>query len=170
MTDAQAVPACSSLTGRERWCKVMYATITLAPIIGSFLFNHEFRNGGHLHLWGCPSLHWLGIPCPAWGLTRSFMAIARGELDVAIAYNLFGPVVFLGFCIATVHLLTEAVQGQKLRPMYVRLAATPGVQLLFFLLLFGYHATRLHALAQTGELSASIHQSPLGQSILLWWL
>ncbi len=25
---------------------------------------------------GCPLLHYLGIPCPGWGLTRSFQAIA----------------------------------------------------------------------------------------------
>lgn len=154
-----------ALGKRQRWMRLVYSTIAVAPIVGSFVFNHEFNGGVKLHLWGCPSLHWVGIPCPAWGMTRSFMAIARGDLVTAIDYNLFGPLIFLGFCLATVHLFIEFIQRRKLRPFYVRLAAQPKVQLLAFLLLFGYHATRLYALAQTGELSAAIHASPLGQTL-----
>jgi hypothetical protein len=92
------------------------------------------------------------------------MAIARGDLAAATNYNLFGPVVFLGFCIATIHLFIEFIQRRKLRPLYVRLAAQPRVQLIAFLLLVGYHATRLYSLAQTGELSATIYASPFGQT------
>jgi hypothetical protein len=144
--------------------RLVYSAIAFAPIAGSFVFNHELNGGVKLHLWGCPSLHWVGIPCPAWGMTRSFMAIARGDLAAATNYNLFGPVVFLGFCIATIHLFIEFIQRRKLRPLYVRLAAQPRVQLIAFLLLVGYHATRLYSLAQTGELSATIYASQFGQT------
>lgn len=42
-----------------------------------------------------------GLPCPACGLTRSFVATAHGQFDLAFAQHLFGPLLFAG-CIALV--------------------------------------------------------------------
>ncbi len=35
-----------------------------------------------------------GVPCPGCGLTRGFVAIGHGLLDVALDYNLLAPVLF----------------------------------------------------------------------------
>src|ERR1041385_2394488 len=37
----------------------------------------------------------VGLPCPACGLTRSFCAMAKGELTRAFHFNLLGPALFL---------------------------------------------------------------------------
>ena len=45
----------------------------------------------------CPSVRWFGIECPGCGLTRAFLALARG--DVAVAWELH-PWAFLLFPLA----------------------------------------------------------------------
>jgi hypothetical protein len=45
----------------------------------------------------CWSKLLLGRPCPGCGLTRSFLALAGGDLPGAAAFNPLGPPLFLGF-------------------------------------------------------------------------
>ncbi len=42
----------------------------------------------------CLSVRVLGVSCPGCGLTRSFVAAARGEFRQAFLYNFMGPVLF----------------------------------------------------------------------------
>lgn len=149
----------SSLDRRQR---IAYLVIALAPLVGSILYNAGFRLP---FLQGCPFLRYTGIPCPGWGMTRSFMAMARGDWQQAVTYHLFGPVVFVGFGLAAIHWGMELVRNRKIHVPPGKLLRMPKVQILAFLALLGYHGTRLYALAQSGELLTSVMQSPLAQ----WW-
>lgn len=142
---------------RTRWG---YLAIALLPITGSFALNW----GWSLPHWGCPLLHWAGIPCPGWGLTRSFMAIARGEWQQAIAYHGFGLILFAAFVIASLHIGLELISGTRISTFYTSLVRSPKFQISAFLMLLGYHTIRLHDLAQSGLLIQSFVQSPLGQA------
>lgn len=44
---------------------------------------------------GCLSRRVLGISCPGCGLTRSFVAVAHGQLNRAVEYNAVGPALFI---------------------------------------------------------------------------
>ena len=68
--------------------------------------------GLQISLWGCPFVKWIGIPCMGWGLTRSFYATATGDLAAVVNVHLFGPFLFLGFMIATVHWSIELLSGR----------------------------------------------------------
>ncbi|MEW6347511.1 MAG: DUF2752 domain-containing protein [Thermodesulfobacteriota bacterium] len=43
----------------------------------------------------CPSKLLWGLPCPGCGLTRSFVAMSRGEVLRAHSFNAVGPVLFV---------------------------------------------------------------------------
>jgi Protein of unknown function (DUF2752) len=160
MADSHLLPA--TLSRSERLNRWGYLAIALLPLAGSYAFNQGLTPS----FWGCPLLYLTGIPCPGWGLTRSFMAVAQGDWQQAIAFHAFGVVLFGGFAIVSLHLLLELVKGQRIRAFYLPLIRQPKFQILVFLLLLGYHATRLQSLAQSGELFKAFVHSPLGQSWL----
>lgn len=153
-------PRSHPLSHQERQTRFLALTIAIAPLIGSIVYNQGIRLP---FLNGCPLLRHTGIPCPGWGLTRSFMAMARGDIVQSAAYHAFGPVLFAAFLIATVHLGVELVKNRSIPAFYSALIWNPRLQILAFLLLLGYHATRLYALGQSGELYTSFIHSPLGQ-------
>jgi hypothetical protein len=75
--------------------------------------------------------------CPGCGLTRSFVAIANGDLARAFACNPTGPVVFAGIAIITaVHALRLA--GARVRHAG-RIDAAVGGAVLTTLILYGFH-------------------------------
>lgn len=43
----------------------------------------------------CMSQRMLGVSCPGCGLTRSFVTLAHGRVDLAFAFHRMGPIVFL---------------------------------------------------------------------------
>lgn len=135
----------------------------LVPLVGSQLFNW----GMSLPFLRCPLLRLTGIPCPAWGLTRSFMAMVRGDWQQAIAYHLFGPLLFAGFAIAAGHLLLEIIRGCQVRVFYLEWSRSPRLQISAFVILLIYHGFRLYSLAQAGELYQGFIQSPLARSIFV---
>lgn len=144
----------------ERRHRFVYLAITLLPLVGSFAYNLGFRLPW---LRGCPLWRYTGIPCPAWGLTRSFMALARGDWQQAIAYHLFGPVLFAGFLLFAGHFLMELLKNRKLHGFYMPMIESPRLQILAFLVLLGYHSTRLYAWGRSGELYMAFVHSPLRQ-------
>ncbi|WP_416665825.1 DUF2752 domain-containing protein [Egbenema bharatensis] len=152
-------PSRSPPARSQRWINLL---LVMAPIVGSFVYNQGIRLP---FLDGCPLMRAIGIPCPAWGLTRSFMAVARGEFTQAFAYHWFGPILFGGFALACLHFLLELLQQRRIRAFYVPLVRNPKLQISAFLLLMIYHGFRLHHLAHSGELYTWFMQSPIGQ----WW-
>ncbi|MGK7943842.1 MAG: DUF2752 domain-containing protein [Microcystaceae cyanobacterium] len=122
--------------------------LTLGSIIGSFALNL----GLELPFLSCPLLRLTGIPCPAWGLTRSFMATARGELHLAFNYHLLGPFLFMGFLIMGVHWGLELLRHQRIEAFYVPIISNLRYQLFFFFLLLGYHSFRLLELMRSGQI------------------
>ena len=148
---------------RERRRRIFALAIALVPPIGSLAFNLGVR----LPVWGCPLLRYVGVPCPAWGLTRSLTATLRGDINQALSYHLFGPLVLAGFAIAALHFTLELIRNQRLNYFYVRGAKNPQFQIFCFLILLGYHAARLQKMWEWGELYRSFINSPLGNLIMI---
>ena len=146
------------LSDKERCQRYVYLAIALIPIIGSYLFNFGLK----IPFLGCPLLRYIGIPCPGWGLTRSLMAVARGDLSQAIAYHLFGPVFFAVFLVAGLHLILELINNRKIRAFYIPLIQNHQFHIFCFLVLFSYHGTRLQELWKSGELYNFFIHSTLG--------
>ncbi|MBI5836464.1 MAG: DUF2752 domain-containing protein [Candidatus Eisenbacteria bacterium] len=42
----------------------------------------------------CPLHQWTGMDCPTCGMTRSFVALAHGQLDRSLHFHPLGPVLF----------------------------------------------------------------------------
>ncbi len=150
------------LSSQEKKKKIIQLLLLVLPILVSYLTNLGLK----IPLPGCPLFHYLGIPCPGWGLTRSFQAIAQGNLFKAINFHLFGPIFFIIFLSFSFHLIQEIVKNKNIYNGYVKIIKNPNYQIIFLLILFGYHLTRLLNLWKTGELSRSFLHSPVTQLIL----
>lgn len=135
------------LSKEERLTRWGFLGLASAPLVGAVLLNH----GMALPFVSCPLRRLTGIPCPGCGLSRSFMAIARGDFDEALRMHLFGPVLFVGFILVIVLMAAELKTGRRLRrtPFYY----LQRVQNWWWLALlyFGYYGVRLNSLIQTGE-------------------
>ena len=146
----------SAAARRIRWG---FLGATATPLGGAFLYNQGYQ----IPFLGCPIRHLTGIPCPTCGMTRSFMAIARGDLHQAVAYHLFSPLVFLFFVVAAIHLALELRLQRQIHPIYIQLIRNCRLQISTLLIFLGYYAIRLYFLAQSGELYPAMVRSPLGQ-------
>lgn len=137
--------------------------LCIAPILGAIY--HSQTN--YQPLLQCPVKALTGIPCPSCGMTRGFICLARGDLNGACKENLFSPLVFVAFLVASVHLLLEIILKKKFDNFYVRLFNERKWQVALVRLLFLYHALRLLHLYHTGELNTLFLNSPLGKAIAL---
>jgi Protein of unknown function (DUF2752) len=83
--------------------------LALIAIFGSFLLQPSSTGGLYVPIPvlgirfplpdACVSHAILGISCPGCGLTRSFTAVARGEMLAALHLNPCGPLLFLLCCL-----------------------------------------------------------------------
>ena len=110
------------------------APIVIAGVVG--------RGGLPLPLPPCLFQRVVGFPFPSCGLTRSFLALARGDWATALTYHLFGPVLVAALvalvAIATVELLTQR-SHQRLYQAILH----PRLMLPFTLLFLAYYGLRL---------------------------
>lgn len=150
------------LSTKKRREKVIQLSVLFIPILVSYLSSLGIK----IPLPGCPLLYYLGVPCPGWGLTRSFKAMVQINLSKAINFNLFGPIIFLVFLTVIYHLIQEIISNKELSNPYIKIIKNPNYQIFFLLILFGYHGTRLQSLWERGELSQSFLNSPVIQWIL----
>lgn len=152
-------PSPHSLSSEAKRQRFLYLALVSMPLGISWMNSW----GIHLSLWGCPLMKWIGIPCMGWGLTRSFYATAKGDLSAAANFHLFGPFLFLGFAIATVYWSVELLSGHRFQGFYLTWIKRQRVWLFSFLLILGYHFTRLIILYNGGTLQQWIRASIVGQ-------
>jgi Protein of unknown function (DUF2752) len=76
-------------------------------------------------------------------MTRSFMAIARGDWLGAIDYHLFGPLLFIGFGLAIVQAIWELSIERRLQLFYIQWLNHRDFQLVIFIIFIGYYLLRL---------------------------
>jgi hypothetical protein len=148
-----------ALSPAEKRQRLQYLSLVLIPLTISLLN----RWGIHFTLWGCPLLEWVGVPCMAWGLTRSFYATARGDLTQAVGFHLFGPVLVGLFAIAALHLSLELWQNRKIQTFYTPWVCRQRFWLMGFCMITGYHLTRLVMLYNNGQIQQWFAQSIVGQ-------
>jgi hypothetical protein len=135
-------------------------SLVTSPILGAYLFGH----GGGSSPFFCPVLKVTGVPCPGCGMTRSFVALARGDFEGAIAFHLFGPLVFTACLGIAIHLSIELYTRQRIEyPALMHWLQRRRVLLLVLITLLTYHGLRLRELAQSGELATSMAAAPLQQ-------
>ncbi len=132
--------------------------LSLAPVLGACL--HPW--GIEIPLLSCPIRYLTGIPCPTCGMTRSFLAIARGDWQQAITEHLFGPILFLMFSVAAIHISSELITGQKIKRFY-HYALKPQSFLTGLVIYLGYYLCRIYGLSQTQDLALLFRSSPLGK-------
>ena len=76
-------------------------------------------------------------------MTRSFMAIARGDWHSAIDYHLFGPLLFIGFGLMIVHAILELSVNRNLQLFYIQWLKRRDFQLAILFGFLGYYLLRL---------------------------
>ncbi|MEB3310710.1 MAG: DUF2752 domain-containing protein [Snowella sp.] len=134
-------------------------SIVSAPLIASYFY----RSTSYSSPFFCPIRALTGIPCPGCGLTRSFIAICQGDWGAAFNHHFFGPILFLGFFLISLHLLLELIIGKSIRLARPGDLNNPKFLIFSLFLVLGYHASRLVELHQSGELMLTFYASPLGQ-------
>lgn len=133
------------------------------PLLGTYFYHKGYK----LQFLVCPIRHLTGIPCPGCGMTRSFMAIARGDWHLAVAEHLFGPLLFASFVIAAVHITLELLTRRQIIAFYWQLLKLRKLQIIGLWAILTYHSFRLYHISQTGELYIAFINSPLGELLSL---
>lgn len=95
-----------------------YSLVALAAglsVTASFVWDRFVSMDGPA--W-CPFRRATGVPCPACGLTRSF--VSMGNLDVATAWAMhaIGPLLWVVFALIGVHGAIEVLARRRLRPAW----------------------------------------------------
>jgi len=86
----------------------------------SFLLPMPSADGRIAHLPSVCLFHAVtGLPCPACGLTRSFVCLAHGHLTESLRYHPLGPLLFAVMLATVIYALAE-----RLRPG-LRVSVTP---------------------------------------------
>ncbi len=143
---------------RQRRVRWGWLGLCSAPLVGAVLYNQGLRLP-----FACPIRHLTGIPCPTCGMTRSFMAIARGDWQQAISMHLFGPILFLAFLVAILHIGFELATNRRLGGWHLRMIGDRRIQVLGLVFYAGYYLLRIYQLSVSGELAISFIHSPLGR-------
>jgi hypothetical protein len=134
---------------RHRWLLV---GILLSPVVGASLYNQGFHIPGLI----CPLYHFTGIPCPSCGLTRSFMAVARGDLMRAVQFHAFGPLLYGVFLLLGVHIILELLLNRVITVPYWRWLERQRLQWGILGVFLGYYLLRLSIWHQRGELPGRV--------------
>jgi Protein of unknown function (DUF2752) len=135
------------LSRRGRFYRYGAIGVCSFPLVTSF----RIAGGSPLGTFSCPIRYWCGAICPSCGLTRSFVALARGNLGQSIDYHAFGPLLFAGLTIALVHCLWELRCDRHLNFFYVRWLTKFPIQISIIVSFLGYYLLRL------GQIIPTVH-------------
>ncbi|MBW4660118.1 MAG: DUF2752 domain-containing protein [Drouetiella hepatica Uher 2000/2452] len=155
-----------TLSSSSVWIRWAILGLSLAPVIGAFLYNEGLR----LTPQKCFFQQLLGFPSPGCGMTRSFMAIVRGDWQQALTYHLFAPFLF-GICLVVAfYAAIELMAGRRLTD-YGQLSFLNERYLILIaigiLLFFGYYALRMYARYGNGLLPFDLADTILWQQLTL---
>lgn len=143
--------------------RLLAAAILGAVIAVSFLYRGYVNRGPTLCMFRVVT----GVPCPGCGMTRSFCAIAEGEMGKAFDFHILGPFLYGAILLAIPLILIEAFLHVRVIPIY-RWATWSRLPYLLLVVLFVYHAVRLIDMAQSGEILSNMQESLMGT--LYRWL
>mgnify|MGYP002778380261 CR=1 FL=1 len=120
-------------TAKSFW-KIWPSTYFAGAVLLLSLLLPSPQNGQILGVGSiCTFKNVFGIPCPGCGLTRSFVAIARGQWAESFAWHPLGPLLWLGVAIYFVASLYFALFRAPFRvSMRLQLGAVLGVLLALF--------------------------------------
>lgn len=137
-----------TLSKSDRWYRYLTIGIYSFPLVTSFAIT----KGTKIVTPSCPIRHWLGIICPSCGLTRSFRSLADGDFSRSIDYHLFGPIVFIGLGIVSIHCLRELKQRSHLPICFSRYLTRLPVQIGVLISFYSYYLLRLSNIIPTTHL------------------
>lgn len=106
-----------------------------------------------------------GFPAPSCGLTRSVLAIARGDWQTALSYHLFGPLILLAMMTLAIVAITELVSQRALSGFYQRLLHPPSLWVLLSLFM-AYYGLRLWARWTLPGLPLGVDETAFWQAFL----
>src|SRR6266498_299329 len=90
----QAVDAFGTMSARP---SKRLAVFGVAGLLAVFLASALFRPPAGDYFTVCGFKNFTGLPCPGCGLTHSFCALGKGEINEAFGFNALGPPLFLVF-------------------------------------------------------------------------
>ncbi|ASC70756.1 hypothetical protein XM38_017020 [Halomicronema hongdechloris C2206] len=149
-----------SLSHSPHWQRLALLGGASIPLVGAWLFNHNIL----AYPWdNCLFQQVFGTISPSCGLTRSFQAIARGDLATACSYHLFGPILFI-ICL---YLWGRALTELLCKPASTLLSIAPlnnryllvGLGASFI----GYYAMRLYSRLDADWLPQGLTENPIWQ-------
>lgn len=97
-------------------------------------------------IYACPFQATTGLPCPGCGLTRGTSALLRGDLQQALAFHPFSPLVGICVILLLLSLILPEAPRRKMLKHIEALERRTGLALLGLLALMAYGAYRLAAL------------------------
>lgn len=128
------------LSRSDRIIRWMAIGISAIPILASWIYTQ----GDRVNFIDCPIRHWLGIICPSCGMTRSFLAIARGNFQAALDYHLFGPLLFIWFGLVLLHSIWELRFDRYIQIFYIEWLNRLSLQISIFTSFIVYYLLRLN--------------------------
>jgi len=94
-------------------------------------------------IYACPFQATTGLPCPGCGLTRGTTALLRGDLQQALAFHPFSPLVVICVVLLVLSLILPEAPRSKMLNRIEALERRTGLGLLGLLALMAYGAYRV---------------------------
>jgi Protein of unknown function (DUF2752) len=85
-------------------------------------------------------------------MTRSFVAIVRGDWRQAIEYHLFGPLLFCCLGLILAHWIWELSSGSRQHAVYLDWLLNRRIQIAIAIIFLGYYLLRLNSIIPASAL------------------
>ncbi|GAC66562.1 DUF2752 domain-containing protein [Gordonia soli] len=129
-----------SVVGPSRWAAGGLVLAGVAAVgVAASLSPDAVAHGPEL----CPFRRMTGLPCPGCGLTRSWVALAHGEVGQAFAFNVFGPLLLTTVIAVAAVGFVALVTGQTTLVARLRHRTVAKVALVVLTVWIGYGVLRI---------------------------